>query len=518
MNKMQVRWGVSLVSFSLVLLLGISAVLSPEGTKSVMDALFNFTVFKLGFVFLWYALIGTAILAIIAFSKYGNIQLGGDKPQFSKFQLFAMALSAGMGASTMYWGFIECIYYYTDPQFGLVDNAMMMEYASAYNLFHWGPVGWVLYLMCAVPFMIVFYVKKQRNMSLSGVINALFDNRLPLFAQKVIDLMFILTTLAATALTLGLAIPMISANVSNLTGIPNSLMLGINIIIGLSIVFSLSSYIGIEKGMAKISNATIYVAIGMLGLVLIVGPSTLLVNNTTNAIGIMVHDYLRMSTNMDPFGTTGFPQYWTIFFFANWISYAPGMGVFVTKIAKGHKLRDVLLLLIGAGSLGTAIIFGIFGTFTLDLMNRGVVDAVGYINAGQPAELLHAVFMQTPFPAVMMGIYLVTMVLFTVTTLDGSSFSLASVASVKVGDDGNVSPMFRLFWCLLLAVIPIVFLLIKADLNIFKSFPVLMVLPMMPIFLVTLLKSYKFIVNKYKDMTAKEIQEASLKIGTESNN
>ncbi|WJT08820.1 BCCT family transporter [Vibrio harveyi] len=86
-------------------------------------------------------------------------------------------------------------------------------------------------------------------MSLSGVINSLFDDRLPVWAQKFIDLLFIITTLAATALTLGLGIPMISSNLASLTGIPDNLMLGIGVILGLSVIFSLSSYIGIEKGM-----------------------------------------------------------------------------------------------------------------------------------------------------------------------------------------------------------------------------------------------------------------------------
>lgn len=516
MEKPKIRWGLTLACFSLVLLLGVAAVASPDATKGVMDSMFNFTVFNLGSGFLWYVFFGTVILCILAFSKFGSIRLGGDKPQFNKFQLFAMALSAGMGASTMYWGFIECIYYYMDPQFGIIDEAMKMEYATAFNLFHWGPAGWVSYLMCAIPFMVVFYLKKNRNMSLSGVVNALFNDRLPLPAQKVLDLLFIVTSLAATALTLGLAIPMISSVVSGLTGLPDNLLLGIGIIIALSVVFSLSSYIGLEKGMARLSSATVYICAAMVAIIFIVGPSALALNNTTNGVGIVLTEYLRMSTNTDPFGTSGFPQYWTVFFFANWISYAPGMGIFITKIAKGHKLRDVILILTGAGFLGTSLIFGVCGTFTMDLMNRGVVDAVGLIEAGQPAQLVTAVMGQTPFPTVMIIIYLVTMVLFTVTTLDGTSFALASVTTEKVSKDGTVSPVFRLFWCLLLAFIPIIFLLIHANLNILKSFPVLIIVPMMPVFAVVLYRSYTFIKSQYGGMNPNEIERASIEMSADN--
>lgn len=505
----KIRWGLTLVCFSLVLLLGIVAVVSPDKTKFVMDSLFHFTIFKMGSGFLWYVLLGTIFIIWICTSKYGNIYLGGNKPQFSKFQLFAMALSAGMGASTMYWGFIECIYYFMDPQFGITDRDMAMEYATAFNLFHWGPAGWVAYLMCAIPFIFVFYLKKNRDMSLSGVVNVLFDNKLPLWCRKGLDLLFIITSLAATALTLGLSIPMISSVVSKLTGVPNTLTLGIGIIIGLSIIFSLSSYIGIEKGMAVLSNMTVYICAAMVGIIFIIGPSALILNNITNATGIVFQDYIRMSLNTDPYGTTGFPQYWTIFFFANWISYAPGMGVFVTKIVKGHKLKDVLLLLIGAGSLGTFLIFGVCGTFTMNLMNTGKIDAVGLIANNQPDKLLLSTLESTPFPTVMIIVYLVTMVLFTVTTLDGTSFALASITSEKVEEDGNVSPFFRLFWCLLLAFIPIIFLIIKANLNILKAFPVLIIVPMMPIFLISVFKTGKLLKQQFEHMSPVEIENST---------
>lgn len=511
-NKLEVDLKLTLVSFAAVVALGVLAVVFPDGTKATMGSMLDFTVKNLGSGFLWYALFATGILLYLALSKYGNIRLGGATPKFSKFQLFTMALSAGMGASTMYWGFIESVYYYMDPQFGIVDKPLEMEYAAAFNMFHWGAAGWFMYLIVAVPFSIVFYIKKSRKMTLSGVVNSMFDGALPLWAQKFIDLLFIITTLAATALTLGLGIPMISSNLSNLTGIPDSLLMGIGIILGLSVIFSLSSYIGIEKGMARLSSATVYICAGLVGIVFIIGPSALIMNNITNGMGIMITEYLRMSTNTDPYGNSYFPQYWTIFFLANWISYSPGIGVFITKIAKGHKLRDLILVLVGAGTLGTCIIFGVCGTFTMDLMNTGALDAVAYIKSGQPTTLVTEIFNHTPFPSVMTLVYLVTMVLFTVTTLDGTSYSLASIATKRLDKDANVSPMFRLFWCLLLTVIPIIFLLINAQLNILKSFPVLIIVPMMPIFAVLGYKTTVYIQKTFGHMDAKEIEAYSVSI------
>ncbi len=511
MDKPKIRWDITISCFVLVLLLGVFAVILPEQTKSTMDTMFNFTIFNLGAGFLLYIFFGTIVLGILAFSKYGNMYLGGTKPQFTKFQLFAMSLSAGMGASTMYWAFIEVVYYYNDPQFGIVDHAMKLEYASAFNMFHWGPAGWVSYLMVGVPFMVSFYIKGNRNMSLSGVVNSYYDGKLSNISQKGIDLLFMITSLAATALTLGLSIPMISSVVSQLTGLQNSLTLGISIIIGLSIIFAISSYVGMEKGIAKLSSTTVWLCGAMVVIILIVGPTALLINSTANGMGLTISEYLRMSTSTAPYSTTGFPQYWTVFFFANWISYSPGMGIFITKISKGHKLKDVLFILIGGGFIGTSLIFGICGNYTLHLMNSGTVDAIGLIETGMADQLVTEVLSATPFPTAMILIYLVSMILFTVTTLDGTSFALSSVASEKVSEDGTVSPVFRLFWCLLLAVVPIIFLIIQADLNILKSFPVLIIVPILPMFTILLSKTYKYIVEEYGKMSESEIEQSTSK-------
>ncbi|WP_257285662.1 BCCT family transporter [Endozoicomonas sp. SESOKO1] len=487
----------TLISFAAVLLLGILAVIYPESVKSTMGAMLDYTVINFGSGFLWYTIFATIVLLYLALSRFGEIRMGDSKPKFSKFQLFAMALSAGMGASTMYWGFIESVYYFMDPQFGITDRDMSMEYATAYNMFHWGAAGWFIYLIVAIPFAVVFYLKKSQRMSLSGVLNSLFNDALPLWVQQLVDLLFIITTLAATALTLGLGIPMISSNIASLTGIPDNLMLGIGVILGLSVIFSLSSYIGIEKGMARLSSATIYICAFFVGLIFIIGPSALIMNNTTNGIGVMLTEYIRMSTSTDPFGNTLFPQYWTVFFLANWISYSPGVGVFITKIILGHKLRDVILILVIGGTMGSVAIFGICGTYAMNLIETGTIDGVAMIEEGQPTLLVKAIFAHSPMPMVLTAIYLVTMILFTVTTLDGTSYSLTGIVTKKLDAEANVSPVFRLFWCLLLTALPIVFLLINANLNILKSFPVLIIVLITPVFLIAAIRTLQYLQQSY---------------------
>ncbi|WP_413662067.1 BCCT family transporter [Microbulbifer sp. CNSA002] len=496
----------TLVSFFLVLLLGVVAVIYPEGTKDFMKEMLALTIIDLGTIFLWYTLLGTLALLFLAFSKYGKLRLGEGKAKYSLVQLFSMALCAGMGASTMYWAYIEVIHYYMDPQFGISAESIKMEYATAFNIFHWGSAGWVINLMVAIPFSVSFHIKKNRTLKLSSVLNNMLGDRMPEWLKKGVDLLFIVTTLSATTLTLGLAIPMISYNVSALTGIPDSLSTGIAIIIGLSLLFSLSSFIGIEKGMSRISEWTIYIAIFLLLYTFIVGPSALIANNVTNSLGILFSEYFRMSLSTDPYGSTHFPQYWTIFFWATWISYSPGVGVFVTKISQGHRLRDVILTLILGGGLSSAFIFGIAGTYAVDLMNQGAVNAVQELSNGEPLRLAHDILNQLPLPELAIAIFLLSMILFCVTTLDATSYSLTGVVTKNLDAEANVMPAYRVFWCGLLTVIPIVFLFINADMDTLKSFPVLIVIPLLPILVILCVKTGAYLLSQFGDMSEGEIE------------
>lgn len=101
------------------------------------------------------------------------------------------------------------------------------------------------------------------------------------------------------------------------------------------------------------------------------------------------------------------------------------------------------------------------------------------------------------------------MILFTVTTLDGTSYSLAASASKQVSENGDVNPIFRLFWCLLLTVIPIVYLIMGADMSLLKTFPVAIVFPLMPLAIIAIWKSFAILKRTFGHMSPQAIDEVT---------
>ena len=89
---------------------------------------------------------------------------------------------------------------------------------------------------------------------------------------------------------------------------------------------------------------------------------------TLTGFGNMMRDFFHMATWMEPFGgirnrkETNFPQDWTIFYWSWWLVYAPFIGLFIARISKGRRLKEVILGTIAYGTLGCVLFFGILVT------------------------------------------------------------------------------------------------------------------------------------------------------------
>ncbi|WP_205694076.1 BCCT family transporter [Cobetia sp. ICG0124] len=85
----------------------------------LINAAFAFATGKFGWLYLVAGLSVVGFLIWLAFSRYGNVRLGGaeDTPDFSYFSWVAMIFTCGMGIAIVNWAWVEPIYYYTSPAY-----------------------------------------------------------------------------------------------------------------------------------------------------------------------------------------------------------------------------------------------------------------------------------------------------------------------------------------------------------------------------------------------------------------
>ncbi|QGH35463.1 BCCT family transporter [Gracilibacillus salitolerans] len=457
-----IDWPTFIGAFLLLVAVTLPLVLFPEEGKEIVGMANTFMTTNFGVLYLAMGLIIFAFLLYVAFSKNGHVKLGdeGQKPEFNAFSWAAMLFAAGIGSSILYWSVIEWVYYYQGPPFGLAgESTEAIQWATAYGIFHWGPIAWAIYTLPALPIAYFFYVRKKPVLKVSEAVRPVLGGLVDGPLGKIIDIFFIFGLLGGAGTTLALGTPMIAEGVYYLTGWPVTLWLQAVIMLVCTTIFAVSAYSGLRRGIKLLSDINLWLALFILAFILVLGPTRFIVETTFNSIGILLDNFFKMATWVEPFGDldefteSGFPEAWTVFYWAWWLVYAPFVGLFVARISRGRTIREMIFGTMVYGTLGCVLFFGIMGNFGLHLQLTGQFDAMSYINDfGAPATII-AIIGQLPLPGLMVSAFTILAVIFLATTFDSSSFILASVSQKEV--ENEPLRWNRLFWAFTLCIMPL---------------------------------------------------------------
>lgn len=260
--------------------------------------------------------------------------------------------------------------------------------------------------------------------------------------------------------------------------------------------------------MRKISDTNIYVAIILVAILLITGPTNFILKYITNGIGLHLNQFIRMATWTDPISNGGFPEAWTVFYICFGIVYTPLMALFITKISKGRTLRQMVASVVFGGSFGCWILFGINGGYSLFTQLSGEVPFLDIMEkSGGPSAII-AVLDTQPIPhTIIIAIFIVVTILFLATSLDAAAGSLASTASENLSIDESPAPMFRLFWCLSLSAIPLAMMFIKAPLSALQTATIVTGLPFSVVLIVFVVGLLRWFKQDYAHLSKQDIIE-----------
>ncbi|MGO0059643.1 BCCT family transporter [Brevibacillus fluminis] len=442
-------WPVLLI----VAAMSIPVLQNPKEGTAALGSLHHLIAQNLGSLYLWVVIIALGFLLWLAFGKYGNIKFGDadTKPEFSTFSWLAMLFTAGIGASITYWSAIEWAYYYTSPPFGAEPKSLQAaDWASTYGLFHWGFSAWVLYCLPALPIAYNLYVRKNPSVRLSAACEGVLKKGANSWLGKVIDICFMVGLIGGIGAALGLGLPLITEGVSALFGIPRSNTLDWVLIVVLTLIFCVSTYFGLKKGLKKLANMNTYLFLGLSLFVLLAGPTLFIISRFTDSVGFLLQNFFRMSFYTDSIAESGFPEAWTIFYWAWWIACAPYMGIFVAKISKGRTIKQVILAECIGGTIGCWAAFAIFGNTGLFLELKKLVPVIDILEQKGGEAAIAAIYQGIPGGSIaLLAITIITLI-FLSATLDSSSFTLASVASPRLGMDEEPARWHKVLWALVL--------------------------------------------------------------------
>lgn len=171
----EIEIGIIITSLVILTIFIILMCINPVQTLNVIEFFFNKIITILGPFFQLIFFITFLFAIYLCFSKYGNIKMGDDKPEYSMFSYINMMIMASLASAALYWSFTEWAHYYKDPGLNIPPfSTESLEASIGYQFFHWGIINQSVYTIVGVALSYGFYVKKIDSFQTS----ALFCNML----------------------------------------------------------------------------------------------------------------------------------------------------------------------------------------------------------------------------------------------------------------------------------------------------------------------------------------------------
>jgi BCCT family betaine/carnitine transporter len=483
-------------------------ILFPESGPAAVNAAFAFATGTFGWLYLIAGLATVVFLVGLASSRYGNVRLGAEDPEFSHFSWVAMIFCGGIGIAIVNWAWVEPIYYLQGPPFGVEPmSAAAGEWALTYGQFHWGITPWAFYCLPALPIAYSMYVKRQPGVRLSVAARGILGRHSDGWAGVLLDTIVVFGVVGGVGTSLGLAVPLVSKLASGVLGVEPSMGLDLSILAIWTLIFGGSVWFGLSKGIKILSDLNVLLAIALLAFTFVVGDSLFMLNGWVNSIGKMASNFFVMSMWTDPIGHSTFPQDWTIFYWAWWIAYAPMMGLFVARISRGRTIRELIVAELVWGSLGCWVFFAVWGGYALDLQMSGTLDIGAVLSAEGIPATVQAILNTLPMAGLVTMVFILLCFIFLATTLDSAAYVLASVTSRKLSGYQEPKRSIRVSWALILAGVGVA-LIQLGGLKPVQTSTIVVALPLIPVLLVLTLSLMRWLKEDFGP-DAKQVRLAS---------
>ena len=434
------------------------AVFASDQTSDVFSTILDFINEKLGWFYILDFNIFVLVALYFAFSRFGKIKLGGPfaLPEFSTPSWYAMLLSAGLGIGLMFWGVAEPIFHFTAPSplFEVESGtAEAGKAALATTYLHWGIHGWALYGLVALALGFFAY-NRGLPLTFRSIFYPILGPRIYGTWGNVIDILTVIATLFGLATSLGFGATHASAGLNKLFGLPDTTGFQILLILGITVLATISVVAGLDAGVKRLSELNIWLAGAFLVFMLLVGPTLFVLSLYTQSLGYYIQVLPEFAFWNAAFTETQWQAWWTIFYWGWWISWSPFVGMFIARISKGRSVRELLMGVIFLPSILCFLWMSVFGGSAIDLQISGARDVATAVNENV-ATALFDMLEAFPLTGVVSFVGVLLLVSFFVTSSDSGSLVVDHLTSG--GKLDSPKPQ-RVFWAVMEGLVAIALL------------------------------------------------------------
>jgi choline/glycine/proline betaine transport protein len=409
----------------------------------------------------WFYVLAVALILItvvfLAVSRYGDIKLGPDhsRPDYSNTTWFAMLFSAGMGIGLMFFGVAEPVMHFVGPPVGEPNTVQAAREAMKLTFFHWGLHAWAIYAIVAL-ILAFFCYRHGLPLTLRSALYPLIGERIHGPIGHAVDIFAILGTVFGVATSLGYGVLQINSGLNHLFGLPVGTAVQIVLIVAVTALATLSVVTGLDKGIRILSELNLGLAVLLLLLVLVLGPTVYLLQTFVQNTGSYLSEIVSKTFNLYAYEPTDWLGGWTLLYWGWWMSWSPFVGMFIARVSRGRTIRQFVcgVLFVPAGF--TLLWMTVFGNGAIHMIMQDGLTSLAE-TVGQDSSLaLFAFLEQFPLASVLSAVAVLMVVVFFVTSADSGSLVVDMLAS---GGNTHTPLWQRIFWAGSIGVVAIALLL-----------------------------------------------------------
>ncbi|GGY65858.1 BCCT family transporter [Marinobacter zhanjiangensis] len=397
-------------------------------------------------------------LVALALSRFGTIRLGADdsRPDYTNLTWFTMLFAAGIGTVLMFWGVAEPVSHFSQPPFDGVGAGTERAASDAMTLalYHFGLHTWTIF---AMPGLAIGYFAYRHNlpMRISSLFYPILGDRAFGPLGWTVDVVAVLGTLFGVATSLGLGTLQLNSGMSYLFGVPSNGFVQVLLITTITAIAATSVALGLDKGVRRLSQLNIGLAILLIGFVALAGPSVFIAEGMVQSIGDYLHALPWLAFWTETFNESDWQRQWTLFYWAWTISWAPYVGIFIARISRGRTIREFVAGVLLAPTTFTLIWFGVFGLSAINVEMNGEADLAAQVQE-DPSVAIFAFLDTFPLAEVASALSVVIIVIFFTTSSDSASLVIDMLTR---RDDQPSLIRQRIFWAAAQGVIAATLLL-----------------------------------------------------------
>ena len=526
---------VALASKIIIALLVIWAAIFPDKAGEILGAMRSWSFANLNYYYTWAVAFFVIVCLVIAIHpRWGRTVLGdGGAPEFSNFSWFSMMFGAGIGIGMLGYATGEPIFHIGDnplirmssaevqaaldaagiavaeggtamatylaqvdagaiavnPDLVIAKTESAITSTYRYSFLHWGVGAWACYALVGIA-LAFFAYSRGLPLTIRSTLTPLFGRSLSGPVGHFVDITAVVATILGISQTIGLGLESFSSGLYNFTGaewlmttndegvlVPTtgSMLLALAVVMVCSTLSALS---GVGKGIKWLSNINMVLSFSLLAFFAIFG-STLF---ALKILGYGLFDYIihlpAITFQVFPADGPGSPGewqgWWSIFYWAWWIAFAPFVGIFLARISKNRSIREFVVGAIAAPAFMCFLWFALLGGTAIDLELNG--SANGSIFAQNlTAQLYETINVLMPQASAILSVLIVILLLtYLVTSADSA---VLVVNTINAGGSQDAATKHHIIiWGLILTAV-IAALLLAGGLNAIQSAMIIGAIP-----------------------------------------